>query len=114
MTETFDSQSQEQNPESSSKKERLDSLLATFDEAEKILEAEGRETAKLLLPKIYDDLIDLNNRDKEDWETIWVWNPEGNLTEGEFYSLNLRRKSLSNTIGIKTASGDIRHDLNEI
>ena len=117
MTELFNSQSQENAPEEGpSKQERLTELARVFDEAEKILEVEGleagRETAKLLLPQIYDGLMELNGRDKgDDWTTIWIWNPEGELAQEEFDALNLRRKLLSNAIGMKN-NGTIRHDLN--
>jgi len=50
----------------------------------------------------------------EDWKNTWVWNPSGDLTEEEFNTLNLHRKMLSNAIGIMTASGKVRHDLNKI
>ncbi len=120
MPETFNPQSQEQVPEGPSKQERLADLYKAFDEAEKALIVEekenaneARENAKAYLPRIYDDLIALNKRDKGSGNE-WAWNPEGDLTEQEFDSLNLRRKLLSNAIGIMTASGDIRHDLNEI
>lgn len=85
-----------------------------FAEAETILVTEGREKAKIYLPRIYDDLIVLNKRDKIDWINTWVWNPAGDLTEEEFNKLNLRRKLLSNAIGIMTASGVVKHDLNKI
>ena len=85
-----------------------------IDEAEATLKVEDREKAKEYLPKIYDDLIKLNKRDKKDWQTLWIWNPDGYLSEEEFNRLNIRRKLLSNAIGIITESGEIRHDLNEI
>jgi len=114
MTEIFNPNPQENAPEEGpSKQERLADLVKTFDEAERTLEVEGRELAKAFLPQIYDDLIDLNKRDKGDWATIWIWNPDGGLTQEEFDALNLRRKLLSNAIGIKN-NGVIRHDLNEI
>jgi hypothetical protein len=90
---------------------KMETLLA---EAEAVLAVEGRDRAKTCLPKIYDDLIALNKRNKEDWKNTWVWNPAGDLTEEEFNTLNLRRKLLSNAIGIMTASGVVRHDLNKI
>ena len=85
-----------------------------IDEAEIALKVEDREKAKEYLPKVYDDLIKLNKRKKEDWQTLWVWNPDGYLSEEEFNRLNLRRKLLSNAVGIMTSSGEARHDLNEI
>jgi len=85
-----------------------------IDEAEIALKVEDREKAKEYLPKVYDDLHKLNKRDKKDWQTLWIWNPDGYLSEEEFNRLNIRRKLLSNAIGIMTDSGEIRHDLNEI
>ena len=41
-------------------------------------------------------------------------NPDSYLTEDQFDELNLRRKKLSNAVGIMTASGTIRHDLNNL
>ncbi len=114
MPEKFNPQSPENNPENHLKKEWFESLCKAFDEAEAVFAAEGRETAKTYLSRIYDDFIVLNKRDKADWETVWIWNPDGDLTEENFNSLNLRRKLLSNAIGILTASGEIRHDLNKI
>lgn len=113
MSEKFDPQSQEGNPENSIIKEKIKSLDSLFLEVERVHEIEGREKAKNYLTIIYDHLISLNKRDKADWENIWIWNEEGELTEAEFNELNLRRKKLSNAIGIKTASGEIRHDLND-
>lgn len=110
MSEKINLPPQETNP---SKRELFESLSSLFDEAEKVLEVEGREKAKELLPKLYDDLIALNGTNKEGLITL-VWNPDGGLTEEDFNTLNLRRKKLSNDIGIKTASGEIRHDLNEL
>lgn len=89
-------------------------LIALFEEAEKIFAAEGREGAKPFLPKLYTGLQKLNKSDVSDWQKVWTWNPEGSLTQEEFDALNLRRKKLSNDIGILTAGGTIRHDLNEI
>ena len=89
-------------------------LEFVFTKAESILATEGRENAKVHLVTIYDELIKLNKRDKEDWQNTWVWNSKGDLTEDEFNTLNLRRKLLSNAIGIMTSSGVVRHDLNKI
>ena len=114
MPETFNPQSQERSQENSPEKEGVRNLCEVFDQAEAVFAAEGREGSKAYLPRIYDVLIALNKSDKEEWETLWVWNPDEELTEQEFDSLNTRRKLLSNTIGIKTESGATRHDLNEI
>lgn len=113
MSEKFNSQPGELEAKSSTT-ERVAELATLFNEAETILSIEGRESAKLLTPKIYNELIALNKRDKGDHLTLWVWNPDGDLSEEEFDTLNLRRKLLSNAIGIMTASGEVRHDLNEI
>jgi hypothetical protein len=104
----------EGSQENSEKTERIEALANLFAEAEAVFEAYGRERAKPLLPKIYDALIAINKRDKKDYVTLWIWNPEGDLSEEEFNALNLRRKLLSNAIGIMTSSGEVRHDLNEI
>ena len=115
MSEQLKPQSQEGNSEDISKQERFQKLGFLFLQAENAFAIEGREAAKPLLPEIYDELIALNKRDKEkDWDTLFVWNPDGDLTEEEFNLMNLRRKKLSNDIGIMTASGEVRHDLNEI
>ncbi len=110
MSEKINLPSQETNP---SKQENFEKLSNLFDEAEKVLEVEGREKAKELLPELYDSLISLNKVSKEGLISL-VWNPDGDLTEENFNNLNLRRKKLSNEIGIKTASGEIRHDLNKL
>lgn len=95
-------------------KESVDELKNLFTEVEKIFETEGREGAKPHLHGIYTKLQKLNKSDTSDWTQIWSWNAEGGLTEAEFNELNLRRKKLSNAVGIMTASGTVRHDLNEI
>ncbi len=113
MTEKLNPQIDEYGPETHL--EKVENISRLISAAEALFEAEGRESAKLLTPKIYNELMSLNKRDKgDDWRIIWVWNPEGELTEEEFNALNLRRKLLSNAIGIMTASGVVRHDLNEI
>jgi hypothetical protein len=94
-----------------SNSERVHELRTFFTEAEQILESEGREDAKTLLSGIYTTLQWLNVSDAE-WTNIWDWNPEGGLTNEEFDELNLRRKKLSNAIGILTRHGTIRHNLN--
>jgi hypothetical protein len=110
MSEKIHLPSPERDP---SKREGFEKLSNLFDEAEKVFEAEGREKAKELLPELYDSLITLNKVGKEGLITL-VWNPDGDLTEEDFNNLNTRRKILSNNIGIKTASGNIRHDLNKL
>ncbi|MFZ2414425.1 MAG: hypothetical protein WAW33_00230 [Minisyncoccia bacterium] len=109
--------------EDSLRKEKIENLSSLFSEAEEIVKnkgveiSEAREREKEYLIKIYDTLIALNKRYKENedfWKNQLIWNPEGDLTEEEFNQLNLRRKQLSNAIGIVTASGEIRHNLNEI
>lgn len=91
----------------------FESLSALFTNAEEVLETLGRDTAKKLLPEIYNGLMELNNWDKANWSPM-TWNKDGQLTEQHFDELNLRRKKLSNAIGIMTADGTIRHDLNQI
>ncbi len=98
-------------------REGIDTLKTVFAEVEKVFEAEGREGAKPFLNHIYRALAALNKRDTGD-DSVWEWNPESNLTQQEFGELNLRRKKLSNAIGIMAKAADgtvyIRHDLNEI
>lgn len=109
MTEIFEQPQNDQEKESVIS--RLDNI---FTEAESVFEKEGREEGKKLLAGVYSGLMTLNKRDASDWVNQFVWNPEGDLTEEQFKKFDLRRKLLSNAIGIKTASGAIRHDLNII
>src|SRR3989344_1831805 len=75
-----------------------------IDEAEIALKVEDREKAKEYLPKVYDDLIKLNKRDKKDWQTLWIWNPDGYLSEEVFIpALRLIWKGDSKNIAIKSA-----------
>ena len=113
MSEESYPQSQNENSEDLSKKERFENLRKVFDEAETIFEANGREATKPFLNIIYTSLIDLNKSSSQ-VNPLEKWNETGDLTEDQFNELNLRRKKLSNAVGIKTASGEIRHDLNEI
>jgi hypothetical protein len=117
MTEKLNQNPEENTPEKGPSKQESFEKLKLYDafrDAEEVFETSGREIAKEFLPQIYSGLMALNGRDKgSDWKTIWVWNPEGELTQEEFDALNLRRKLLSNAIGIKN-NGVIRHDLNEI
>jgi len=92
------------------KKERLENLSKLFDEAEKTLTEKGRDEAKPYLPKVYDEIISLNKRSKEEYKTLFVYNSEGSLSEEELNAFNLRRKKLSNAIGIIN-NGTVRHDL---
>ena len=113
MIETFNQPPQEENPEDRFKRERVEDLRKIFDEAEAVFEASGREAVKPFLNTIYSSLIGLNKLESS-INPLERWNEEGDLTEEQFNELNLRRKKLSNAVGIKTASGEIRHDLNEI
>lgn len=114
MSETFNQQPQEKSSEELLKKERFENLSRLFFEAKVILADEGKEQAKEYLPKIYDGLIELNKRDKKDWQTLWDWNPNGDLSEEEFNSLNHKRKSLEDVIDINESSDVIGNDSNKI
>jgi len=117
MNESFPNTPQEEPREDNVEKEQnmeVALVMQLIEQAESVLEKEGRETAKLLTPAVYGKIMTLNKRDASDYSTQWMWNPDGSLTEGEFAELNLRRKLLSNAIGIMTASGKVRHDLNVI
>ncbi len=92
---------------------KIENVQKAFTEAESVLESEGREKAKTLLNTIYSELILLNDTVKEK-NPLTEWNSKGYLTEEQFNALNLRRKKLSNDIGIMTASGVVRHDLNKL
>lgn len=102
----------------SENRKMVENLEENFTSADYILATEGREKAMKFLPVIYNELMALNKRDASNYQTQWTWNPEGDLTQEEFDKLNLRRKLLSNTIGIKYKMPDgtwgIRHDLNQI
>lgn len=113
MPEESYPQSQEKNSEDLSKKERFEDLSNFFSEAEAVFEASGREGTKPFLNIIYSRLIALNKSESE-INPLEKWNEAGDLIKEQFDELNLRRKKLSNAVGIKTASGEIRHDLNEI
>lgn len=113
MTEKPESYQPQENPEEMSGKEGFNELSALFDEAEKIFEAGGREPAKKCLPDIYNKLMELNKWDRTELSPM-TWNKDGDLTEEEFNELDLRRKKLSNAIGIMTADGTVRHNLNDI
>lgn len=91
----------------------IDNLRSLFAKAEETLAAEGRDAVKALLPEIYDTFMGLNRWDKANWAPM-TWNAGGELTKEQFNELNLRRKQLSNAIGIMTADGTVRHDLNPI
>lgn len=104
-------------PERKESKETVEALRAMFTEAQQVLETQGRDPAKLLLPQAYNALIEANKWDKSNHAPM-TWNPEGELTEEEFDELNHSRKILSNNIGIMATHPDgttyIRHDLNKI
>lgn len=102
-------------PQESRESESFREALALLTEARQVLESEGRERAISLLPQLYDCIYNLNRRDKEiDTDLLDTWNPSGYVTQEEFNILSYQRKLLSNQIGILTASGEIRHDLNII
>jgi hypothetical protein len=92
---------------------KIENVQKAFTEAESVLELEGREKAKVLLNNIYSELGLLNDSITET-NPLAVWNSNGYMTEEQFNILNLRRKKLSNDIGIMTASGVVRHDLNKL
>lgn len=100
--------------EQPSQGETFERLRTLFDEAEATFEHGGRDEAKPLLGKLYSGLSRLNKPAEDEVNTLAVWNPKGDLTEEQFNELNLRRKKLSNAIGIMTKSGEIRHDLNKL
>lgn len=113
MEKNFESPHSPKNPEKIPGREGIKELETLFDEAEAVFETEGRDRAKTHLTDIYNLLMALNKWDKANYLPL-QWNKEGDLTEEEFDELNLRRKKLSNAIGIMTANGTIRHDLNKI
>ncbi|SRR5258708_575899 len=113
MPDSFNIQPRRKNLEGSSKEERLQILYQVFSEAEAVFTAKGREATKPLLITIYSDLVDLN-KSKSEVNPLQEWNENGDLTEAQFNELNLRRKKLSNAVGIMTASGVVRHNLNKI
>ena len=116
MSERFESQSPQEDPENVAKKEiieKINQLRETFATAERAFVESGREAAKAYLPEICTTLIKLNKFDPEVvFSPLAQWNPEADISENEFDELNRRRKILSNAVGIMTASGQIRHDLN--
>ncbi len=93
--------------------EKIEKIYNTLDEAEAVFEAEGRESTKPFLNEIYKELGELNDSVTE-INPLAEWNSNGYLTKTQFNELNLRRKKLSNAVGIMTSSGVIRHDLNEL
>ncbi len=113
MPEKLDQTKGERGPEQRSTPESIERLRRLFSEAEKALETEGREAAKPLLDEIYAVIIELNNPNAP-MDAVRAWNPKGRFAKDEFNELNLRRKKLSNAVGIMTQRGVVRHDLNEI
>lgn len=93
--------------------ERIENLYKTFDLAENIFETEGREKTKPFLNAIYTEMGILNDS-VEKINPLERWHIIGYFKEQEFAELNLRRKKLSNAVGIMTSSGVIRHDLNKL
>lgn len=92
---------------------KIENVYKTFDEAESIFEAEGREKTKPFLNIVYKELGELNDTVTEIVPLV-KWNSNGYLTEEQFNELNIRRKKLSNAVGIMTSSGVVRHDLNKL
>lgn len=113
MNESYKDQIPVETEKIETTQEKIANLRNAFDTTETIFKESGRESVKPLLPNIYNTLIKLNKLNPA--EVIYPlgkWNPEGDLTEAEFNELNRRRKILSNAVGIMTASGVIRHNLN--
>ncbi len=97
--------------------EIFESIKKYFTEAEMAFELGGREAAKPYLDGIYLNIEKYNGSDTsgdDGWRRRFEWNPEGAFSKEEFEELNLRRKKLSNAIGILRADGTVRHDLNKI
>lgn len=97
--------------------EIFEGIKKLFVEAEMAFELGGREAAKPYLHSIYHSIENYNWSDTSGdggWKRQFEWNPEGVFTKEEFEELNLRRKKLSNAIGILRADGTVRHDLNKI
>ena len=123
MIEIFGSMPTEKSPgpaekegevEKESPEEAILRLTTALDRAEEVIRLkQSREVAKGYLPVIYKALIKLNRLDPEEvTNPLAYWNPAGDLTESAFNLFNRKRKILSNAIGILTASGRVRHDLN--
>jgi hypothetical protein len=117
MSEKFEPSISRDNPEEVARREgvedKINHLHIAFGTAELALKEKGRDLAKGYLPDIYTTLVVLNKLDPAKViNPLEHWNPEGDLTEAQFNELNLRRKILSNAIGIMTGSGKVRHDLN--
>lgn len=100
--------------ENAEKQEAMEALKALFAEAERAFDSGGRDAAKPYLGRLYDSFRALNQSSQEA-PTI-LWNPQGSLSEEEFNELDLRRKKLSNAVGMINASypGGIRHDIYKI
>lgn len=111
--EKFDPMSPEGNQEDLRRKLHFEVMSSMLDKAEAVFAAEGRDATKPLLNGLYANLIDLN-KTKGEVYPLKEWNKDSDLSEQHFNELNLRRKKLSNAVGIMTASGVVRHDLNEI
>ena len=113
MNESYKNQIPVETEKLETVQETIANLRDFFSIIEIVFKNGGRESVKPLLPNIYNTLIKLNKLDPA--KVIYPlgkWNSEGDLTEAEFNELNRRRKILSNAVGIMTASGVIRHNLN--
>ncbi len=103
----------EPKPEVIPIQEAIEELRELFTEAEKTLETHGRDYAKPFMGRIYGELKRMNQSLPDEKTFIWHEHENG-LTQEQFNELNLRRKLLSNAIGIMTAGGVVRHDLEKI
>ena len=84
-------------------------LMELFAAAEAVFGEHGRELTKPHLILIDTELKELNKS-----PAIVGWNHLGELTEEQYRAIDRRWKKLSNAVGILTADGTIRHNLNVI
>lgn len=94
--------------------DKIKKIEKAFDEGEAIFASEGREKTKPFMNNIDNDLLVLNKSVMKE-PYLKNWNPGSYLTKEQFDELNLRRNKLSNAMGMEvTATGEIRHNLNDI
>ena len=106
-----------ENPVKNKNEILFQEIANALSEAEVLFDREEREAVKPYLVTITSRLIKENH--PSGWgediiDPLRDWNPKGNLTKEQYDFLSLRRKKLSNAVGIMTASGIVRHDLNKI